>query len=149
MLVNGSNEKTTINNIVRFEHANGLRLSDQYKHFLLDYNGGYIEPNIFKISDEQGESALNTLYGLDISEDYDELAGIYETMDGTIPSNFISIGDDADGNQICLGLDELYYGKIFIWIHDMGEDEEMSNMFLLANDFNSFLDNLYEDGTGI
>lgn len=146
MLVNSLNEKTILENIARFEQKNNLKLSDQYKRFLLEYNGGYVEPNVFKISEEQGESALNILYGLDISEDYDELSSVYETMDGIIPSNFISIGDDAGGNQICLGLDELYCGKIFIWIHNMGQGEEMNNMFLLANDFTSFLDNLYEDG---
>lgn len=147
--INSSNEKITNDNIVRFEQENSLKLPGQYKNFLLEYNGGYAEPNIFKISDEQGESALNTLYGLDISEDYDELSSVYETLDGIIPANFISVGDDAGGNQICLGLDGTDRGKIYVWIHDMGADDDMSDMFLLADDFSSFLDNLYEDGESV
>ncbi|MBC2100110.1 SMI1/KNR4 family protein [Listeria booriae] len=141
--IESSNKKATSVAIEDFEQRYNLKLAEDYKKFLLDFNGGYADPNVFKISEEQGESALNTLYGLGIDDEYDELESVYESLDGIIPSGFISIADDSGGNQICLGVDDDYFGKVFVWIHDMEIEEDMDNMFLLAADFKLFLDNLY------
>ncbi|MBC2328034.1 SMI1/KNR4 family protein [Listeria booriae] len=141
--IESSNKKATSVAIEDFEQRYNLKLAEDYKKFLLDFNGGYADPNVFKISEEQGKSALNTLYGLGIDDEYDELASVYESLDGIIPSGFISIADDSGGNQICLGVDDDYFGKIFVWMHDMEIEEDMDNMFLLAADFKLFLDNLY------
>ncbi|MBC2160078.1 SMI1/KNR4 family protein [Listeria booriae] len=143
--IESSNKKATSAAIEDFEQRYNLKLAEDYKKFLLDFNGGYADPNVFKISEEQGESALNTLYGLGIDDEYDELESIYESLDGIIPSGFISIADDSGGNQICLGLDDDYFGKVFVWIHDMEIEEDMDNMFLLADDFKLFLDELYAE----
>lgn len=116
----------------------------QYRDFLLEYNGGNVKPNVFKISDDEGETALNTLYGLDINESYDELSSVFDSLYGEIPNEFISIGDDSGGNQICLGTSEEYAGKIYIFLHDIEPTEKMSNMFLISDSFDSFLDSLYE-----
>ncbi|MBC2241408.1 SMI1/KNR4 family protein [Listeria booriae] len=141
--IESSNKKATSAAIEDFEQRYNLKLAEDYKKFLLDFNGGYADPNVFKISEEQGESVLNTLYGLGIDDEYDELESVYESLDGIIPSDFISIADDSGGNQICLGVDDDYFGKVFVWIHDMEIEEDMDNMFLLADDFKLFLDNLY------
>ncbi|MBC1554262.1 SMI1/KNR4 family protein [Listeria booriae] len=143
--IESSNKKATSAAIEDFEQRYNLKLAEDYKKFLLDFNGGYADPNVFKISEEQGESALNTLYGLGIDDEYDELESVYESLDGIIPSDFISIADDSGGNQICLGVDDDYFGKVFVWIHDMEIEEDMDNMFLLADDFKLFLDNLYAE----
>ncbi|MBC1898549.1 SMI1/KNR4 family protein [Listeria booriae] len=141
--IESSNKKATSVAIEDFEQRYNLKLAEDYKKFLLDFNGGYADPNVFKISEEQGESALNTLYGLGIDDEYDELASVYESLDGIIPSDFISIADDSGGNQICLGVDDDYFGKVFVWIHDMEIEEDMDNMFLLADNFKLFLNNLH------
>ncbi|MBC2163881.1 SMI1/KNR4 family protein [Listeria booriae] len=143
--IESSNKKATSAAIEDFEQRYNLKLAEDYKKFLLDFNGGYADPNVFKISEEQGESALNTLYGLGIDDEYDELGSVYESLDGIIPSDFISIADDSGGNQICLGVDDDYFGKVFVWIHDMEIEEDMDNMFLLADDFKLFLDELYKN----
>ncbi|MBC2180324.1 SMI1/KNR4 family protein [Listeria booriae] len=141
--IESSNKKATSAAIEDFEQRYNLKLAEDYKKFLLDFNGGYADPNVFKISEEQGESALNTLYGLGIDDEYDELESVYESLDGIIPSDFISIADDSGGNQICLGVDDDYFGKVFVWIHDMEIEEDMDSMFLLADDFKLFLNNLH------
>ncbi|MDT0110525.1 SMI1/KNR4 family protein [Listeria booriae] len=141
--IESSNKKATSAAIEEFEQRYNLKLAEDYKKFLLDFNGGCADPNVFEISKEQGESALNTLYGLGIDDEYDELASVYESLDGIIPSGFISIADDSGGNQICLGVDDDYFGKVFVWIHDMEIEEDMDNMFLLADDFKLFLNNLH------
>ncbi|MDN8588364.1 hypothetical protein B2I21_27195 [Chryseobacterium mucoviscidosis] len=139
-----TNEKVKLKNIEEFEAKYHVVLPVQYRDFLLEYNGGNVKPNVFKISDDEGETALNTLYGLDINESYDELSSVFDSLYGEIPNEFISIGDDSGGNQICLGTSEEYTGKIYIFLHDIEPTEKMSNMFLISDSFDSFLDSLYE-----
>ncbi|QLG39189.1 SMI1/KNR4 family protein [Paenibacillus sp. FSL W7-1088] len=142
--VYNTNKKIKLKNIEEFEAKYAVLLPVQYRDFLLEYNGGNVKPNVFKISDDEGETALNTLYGLDINESYDELSSVFDSLYGEIPNEFISIGDDSGGNQICLGTSEEYAGKIYIFLHDIEPTEKMSNMFLISDSFDSFLDNLYE-----
>ncbi|MDA7026852.1 SMI1/KNR4 family protein [Bacillus sp. CLL-7-23] len=143
--VTSENEKVSLENIKTFEDDYNVTLPEEYKNFLLEYNGGDVNPNVFKISDEQGESALNTLYGLNISAEYDELSSVFDSLEGELPQELLSIGDDSGGNQICIGISGNYFGKIYIWMHDIEEGEYMDNVFFLANNFNEFLDSLYED----
>jgi hypothetical protein len=142
-IIYNTNEKK-LKNIEEFEAKHHIVFPVQYRDFLLEYNGGNVRPNVFKISDDEGETALNTLYGLDIDESYDELSSVFDSLYGEIPDEFISIGDDSGGNQICLGISGEYVGKIYIFLHNIEPTEEMSNMFLISDSFDSFLDSLYE-----
>lgn len=136
-----ANEKITVDEVREFESKYVLKLPGQYIDFLLKYNGGYPEASTFKISDQEGESVVNKFYG--IGDMKGNLAKVFEVLDGELPQGFISIGNDPGGNEICIGISEEYFGKIYFWIHDMESDEEMGNMFFLANSFNDFFDNLY------
>src|SRR5690606_1207461 len=109
----------------------------------LRYNGGYPKESTFKISDEEGESVVNKFYG--IGNMKSNLASVFEILDGELSDGFISIANDPGGNEICIGVNEEHYGKVFIWIHDMDSDEYLGNMFLLANSFNEFFEKLYEN----
>jgi hypothetical protein len=88
-IINSENEKISLENIKIFEEKYNVTLPEEFKRFLLEYNGGDVKPNVFKISDEHGESALNTLYGLDISSEYDELSNVFDSLEGELPENFI------------------------------------------------------------
>jgi hypothetical protein len=143
-IIYNTNEKINLKNIEEFEAKHHIVFPVQYRDFLLEYNGGNVRPNVFKISDDEGETALNTLYGLDIDESYDELSSVFDSLYGEIPDEFISIGDDSGGNQICLGTSGEYVGKIYIFLHNIEPTGEMSNMFLISDSFDSFLDSLYE-----
>ncbi|MFC9777513.1 SMI1/KNR4 family protein [Paenibacillus chitinolyticus] len=135
------NEKITINEIREFEGKYVLKLPEQYIDFLLKYNGGYPEASTFKISDEEGESVVNKFYG--IGDMKGNLAKVFEILDGELPEGFIAIASDPGGNEICIGISEEYFGKIYFWIHDMEANEEMDNMFFINNSFNDFFENLY------
>ena len=143
-IINSDNEKVYLANIKRFEEKYNVILPKEYKVFLLEYNGGDADPNVFSISDEHGESALNILYGLDAVSEYDDLSNVFDSLEGELPRELLSIGDDSGGNQICIGVSGKYVNKIYIWMHDVEEDEHMANVFLLSGNFNEFLASLYE-----
>ncbi|RAS80690.1 SMI1/KNR4 family protein [Priestia endophytica] len=125
-----------------FEQSQSIILPKEYREFLLKYNGGYPDPSIYKISDEQGESIVNILYG--IGSMYDNLEKNCVIFDEILEIGFIPIGDDPSGNQICIGINKKYDGQIFHWAHDE-EHCGMKNMYFLASNFNDFLDSLYKE----
>jgi len=139
-----TNSKLTLEDIKDFEQENNIRLTTNYKDFLLKWNGGYIEPHLFYISDKQGISGMNIFYGIGDIED--DLLEVIDDLDGRLPDGFISIGDDPNGNQICLGTLQPHYDHIYFWDHEQEVDEsDMSNMYFLASNIWEFLDSLYED----
>lgn len=143
--IEGSYEPLTLKQIEKFEITYNIKFTELYRNFLLKYNGGYAVPNVFKISNEQGESVLNAIYG--IGDMYDNLEDFLDIYDGRLPEGFIPIADDSNGNLICLGTNKIYYENIYFWDHEQEPEdpEDMSNMYFLANNIEEFLDNLYED----
>lgn len=137
------NEKINIKEVEEFELKHDIKLPNQYVYFLLKSNGGCPHASTFKISDAEGESVVNKFYG--IGDMKGNLDRVFEILDGELPEGFISIGDDPAGNEICIGINEKYYGKIYLGIHDMESDDKLSNMFFLAESFNEFFNSLYEN----
>src|SRR5690625_7561985 len=64
-----TNSKLTAQDIEYFQKESNIRLTSNYKDFLLTWNGGYIEPHLFNISDEQGISGMNLFYGIGDMDD--------------------------------------------------------------------------------
>src|SRR5690625_7500481 len=96
-----TNGKLTAQDIEYFQKESNIQLTNNYKDFLLTWNGGYIEPHLFKISDEQGISGMNLFYG--IGDMGNNLLDVSDDLDGRLPSGFIAIGEYRNGNHICLG----------------------------------------------
>lgn len=140
-----SNKKLTLEEINQFEIDNNVKLTQKYKEFLLRWNGGYPEPSLFWISDEQGASVLNKFYGIgDLYSNLEDYIDIYEYR---LPDGFIPIADDPGGNAICIGTIEPYYEKIYFLDHEQETENpnDITNMHFLADDINEFLDKLYEE----
>jgi hypothetical protein len=136
------NPKISLQDIKQFEHEYDVKLPKQYVDFLLEYNGGYPQESSFKISDDEGESLVNKFYG--IGDMKSNLAKVFEILEGEIPEDFVSIANDPAGNEILLGVSGEYQGKVYFWNHDIEPEDEMGNMFILADNFAEFFNNLYE-----
>lgn len=139
-----ANEKINEQDIVAFELRHDVVLPKVYADFLLKYNGGYSKQAVFQISPDEGNSLVNKFYG--IGDMQGNLDRAIDNLDGELPEGFISIGYDPAGNEICLGLkNSEYEGQVYFWMHDMEAESEMDNMFLLNNDFTTFLNSLTEE----
>ncbi|WP_025684906.1 SMI1/KNR4 family protein [Paenibacillus maysiensis] len=141
----GSHPPLTLEEIEEFEIEHDVKFTEQYKKFLQESNGGYPVPNMFKISDEQGEDVLNVFYG--IGDMYSNLEDYLDIYEDRLPQGFIPIGNDPGGNVICLGTNTEYYEKIYFWDHEEESEDpdDMSNMYFLANTIYDFLDLMHED----
>ena len=78
MEIINTNPKIFENQIIEFEIQNNIKVPKKYKEFLLKWNGGLVEPNLFYISESQGISALNTFFG--IGEMYDNLDDFFRRL---------------------------------------------------------------------
>ncbi|PDY47042.1 SMI1/KNR4 family protein [Bacillus pseudomycoides] len=136
------NPKVSLQDIKQFEQECDVTLPKQYVDFLLEYNGGFPQESSFKISDDEGESLVNKFYG--IGDMKSNLGKVFEVLEGEIPEDFISIANDPAGNEILLGVNGDFQGKVYFWIHDIEPEDEMDNMFILADSFVEFFNNLYE-----
>ncbi|PFK28999.1 SMI1/KNR4 family protein [Bacillus cereus] len=136
------NPKVSLQDIKQFEQECNVTLPKQYVDFLLEYNGGFPQESSFKISDNEGESLVNKFYG--IGDMKSNLGKVFEVLEGEIPEDFISIANDPAGNEILLGVNGEFQGKVYFWIHDIEPEDEMDNMFILADSFVEFFNNLYE-----
>lgn len=132
----------SLQDLKRFEQEYDVTLPKQYVDFLLENNGGYPQESNFKISEGEGESLVNKFYG--IGDMKGNLAKVFDILEGEIPEGFLSVANDPGGNEILLGISGEYRGKVYFWIHDIEPEDEMGNMFFLADSFSEFFSNLYE-----
>jgi hypothetical protein len=135
-------DKVSLEQIENFEKTNNIELPKLYKNFLLEYNGGRVEPNVFKISSDEGESVVNVFYG--IGNMKNNLEKKFEFFEEILEIGFIPIARDSGGNQVCLGIREEFNDQIFFWMHDEEYEEAMDNMHYLAKNIKEFIDGLYD-----
>lgn len=145
------NPPTSPSRIDDFEKANGIRLPESYRRFLLHHNGGAPLPDRIRVPGWPGGfTGFNTFFGIDSDEDLQDNLDTYEDR---IPPGFFPIGDDPGGGLFCLALSAPHEGGIYFWDHEDELDEEgdskqdMSNMYRVAESIDDLLENrLLADG---
>jgi hypothetical protein len=124
----------------------GFGLPKDYRKFLLEHNGGEPTPNVFKLgaTDSSGLRSFFCIY----PDKYDDLLWNLNVYHGRVPKNIFPIGSDSFGNLICISVMGSDRGKIYFWDHEMeaGDDEEAdyTNLTLIADSFEEFLNSLHE-----
>jgi cell wall assembly regulator SMI1 len=143
----------TISQIEEIENEVGLNFPENYKNHLLKYNGGQCDPNNFYF-DENGilnQSSLDWFLAIYDGE-FDNLKSyiqIYKEDEKRMPYHIIPIAHDPGGNLICLSCGVIDYGYIYFWDHEKevdyseSDDSDYSNLILIANDINDFLERLF------
>lgn len=136
-----------IKDIEVFEKNNDVVLPDNYKKFLLHYNGGKPVKRRFKTADGTVTSSLMLLFPISEETDYN-LENAYKKycITNIMPSNLIPIGVDPADSLICLTLDN----QEQVYFCDMDyfdEDNELKEQYvqLISENFTSFLNNLFKE----
>lgn len=124
-----------------FEQEIGCTLPLNYRTFLLTHNGGMPVPSAFSISDEEGETCINEIYGLHDGPSYARLDEMRQVYRGRISEALLPIGDDSFGNVICLGIAGQHQDKVYFWDHELEFDREsmFDNTTRIADSFADFL----------
>lgn len=147
--------KLTLAEIEEVENFVGLTFPYEYKAHLLQYNGGECEPNIFSFWENGREtnSDINWFLGIHPEEDENLMDFIqsYKIEQMRLPRHILPFAFDSFGNLICISCGGSDAGKIYFWDHEkevdyMGSDDlNYSNLYLIANNFDEFLDGLQDE----
>lgn len=126
-------------------------LPKEYRNFLLDHNGG--EPNLtcfnFRHNKNDG-SDVRFFLGI-YPDKHNDLLYHIKVFRKRIPKNLFPIAYDSFGNLICISVMTSDRGKIYFWDHEMeantddGEVPDYSNLTLIADSFEEFLEGLHAD----
>lgn len=130
--------------LAKFEGALKSRLPDTYREHLLKYNGGEWKPNFFVISEDKGQSVVQSVYGLHNGPEYVQLDKQYQVFKNRIPKDLLAIASDPFGNQICLGIAGSQRNKMYFWDHEVPGRKSTT---LIADSFEEFINSLTSDLT--
>lgn len=129
-----------------FIECNKLPIS--YRNFLMSFNGGNINPCDFNFMNKNYGGNVNTFFKIN-SKDHDDWVENFNLYKHRIPLNFIAIANDNFGNLILLGIKGKDREKIYFWDHefevDDGEIASYDNLSLISNNFEIFLNSLFEE----
>ena len=174
--------KILSNDVIKeFESATSLTLPEDYKYFLKIYGDAYFNEYVvyspksetaIYVHDEVDElpnywfkgSSVGSFHGLHVDDEDEELELMtwFKCYKERMPERFLAIADDGMGNQVCMSLAEVDYGKVYWWDHEnewdaegyeedtgkaMPDEAKYQNVYLLAESFTEFIQGLtiYED----
>lgn len=128
---------SSIDTIESVEHRLQITLPDDFKKFVLKYDGGYPHPNHFKV-DEKVEIFNNLL-----SLDENECGNIYEVLEDLqdrIDDQLFPFAEDGFGNLLCF--DYSADKTIVFWDHEKNYDDFKETTFVCSS-FSSLIENLF------
>ncbi|UPQ78120.1 SMI1/KNR4 family protein [Flavobacterium azooxidireducens] len=118
--ISDSDKKISISDITEFEIKSGLLLPENYKKFLLKFNGGVLYDY------HRFLSSFNSVKYSENNTSLEESYEIYCKLNKDLDVNFLPIAASHSDNPITLFLQEgENYGKIFIFYLDRDEEPEI------------------------
>lgn len=145
--ISNSNKAITQSDIENLESKYGFIFPDEYKNFLLKYNGGEPSHEYYITRNEKIYSIISRFFPIDINDEFSLQSEIEEiTMERELPSDLIPIAiTPNESDRVVLCISGKNYGKVFHWSWGAQEDNcEPSYEFveIVADSFNEFLDML-------
>lgn len=140
------NSKINEEQLADFEKQINANLPEEYKQFLLFYNGGQPDKTEFSTK-KYGNSILQCFFGFDTPYRTDNFDYILNTFKNRVPNDFLPIGRDMLGNLILIGIRQKYEGKIYFWWHENEGQKKawLKNIFSITKSFTDFFENLKEE----
>ncbi|EMS70127.1 SMI1/KNR4 family protein [Ruminiclostridium cellobioparum] len=127
-----------------FEQHIGFSLPDDYKQFLIEYNGGtpQVRYSTFTVEALSEIIPLDVLYGLGIDSEMD-LQDWNDEYRSDLLSNSIIIGRDPGTGMVVLINDAEIKG-VFYWDHSLffNQSNEEENVYKICDSFQEFINQL-------
>lgn len=127
------------------ERQLGVRLPDDYRRFMLQHNGGQVEPDGFAITWKPGQKAAAAGATSMVSWLFRVYDGRHEnlvrmnrtTFAGRLPAGTLAIGRDPGSNLLLLRCDGAQRGELLYWL--MEAERGGDNVGWVAASFDDFI----------
>ena len=129
--------------ISEYETKNNFAFPNQYREFLLKYNGGKTPKTKFKIN--RITSDLKGFYGLGNASEFLNYS-IFDSMgriDDFLEDEMLPISSNVFGDYVTIGVGKDNNGKIFFFYHD-----RQNKYFELSEDFKTFVNKCKSEKIG-
>ncbi len=139
-----SKKKLDQASLLALEHKLGIALPEDYRDFILQYNGGQPKSCVFSYKGVDGfksQSVINWFHAIyDGEENNFESTYLFYAENGRIPPNIAPIASDPGGNMICISISGNDRGMVYFWDHELESSYSgVKNLALLSNSFSNFL----------
>lgn len=128
--------------LIKFQNEISFELPDDYKNFLINFNGGVPEErySTFMVDSINQEIGLQVLYGLNLEDGLDLREWYDEYQDDLLP-NCIMIGHGLGFGFIIL-MNSPEKSGVYFWDNsfELDESSEDENVYKISDTFKKFLD---------
>jgi hypothetical protein len=132
--------------VVALEARLGARLPDEYRRFLLEFNGGRPSPACFKFALRTGPYTDSLVDNFLSANTTDEMSidNVLGWLMGRKPPALLPIATDPGANYVMLGIHGDVRGKVYFWDHDNEpqDEQDWSNIDLITDSFDAFMSGL-------
>jgi|GEM_PF-1959190 len=133
--------------VIQLEREIGVALPEDYRKFLLEYNGGqFYEFLLVPLPTQEYDCSwgISRLYRLLDSSDKDPrdlgLRQVFRMYQSRIPANTLPIGDDSS-DLLLLDLGSSAFGTLWLWVRDFEPSREREmNRVPVADSFSDLAD---------
>ena len=134
--------------VASVERELGVRLPDDYRSFLFQFNGGQPTPDAFRFKGGSDGSLVNIFFGINHPDQQHDLVRVWRDNRRVLSADLLPIGYDAGGSLILLGIGGKRRGRVFFEFRDQaGEDDDpMSEEFIgeIGDSFAAFAATFHE-----
>ncbi len=135
----------TTDDIHAIERRLGSRLPDDYRAFLLEYNGGRPVPCNFPIEGLLNNpfGTIHFFFGIDDPVQAYNIGWHREVMPGRLPDKLLPIACDHCGNLVCLSLYGEDLGAVLFWdCHTEPSEPSYASVHKIAASFAAFVESI-------
>lgn len=132
----------SVNEVHKYEIKYGVSLPDDYRQFLMKYNGGFRpNPCIVLVADSESKvlyADIDQFIGVVDVPEYCRQAVEHLASAGIDYHEFFPIADDSTKNSFFMSLRQQDYGSVYYWNSDYEFDLSFS-VYKVADSFTTFI----------
>jgi len=126
----------------------GFVLPEDYRRFMIEFNGGRPVPSFFSFQTSNGPTDANVRYFLTLFDKgkHYTIPQYLDRYNERIPDGLLPIGCDSFGNLVLLDGGVKSTGAIYFWDHELEsmDDPTWDNISFIASSFSEFANSLRE-----
>jgi hypothetical protein len=134
--------------IAAYEQRYGLQLPEDYKAFLLAYNGGRPEPSNFKICNFKNNPVgrVKAFLGIGRSPDFWNLDYFFREIPNALPKEVQPIASTSGPDYVVLSIGKNDFGTVYYWdAYNAPKKPSRTDLYYVAKSFTEFLNTIYEE----